>query len=173
MLRRLIVPIALAVMLCACTSKSDTSSSTTRTQARTAGGLSIAAQFAPDPPKQGPETITVTVKDAAGTPIKGAAVKIATNMPAMSMAGPTLTPADGGDGTYAAQTNLNYATQWVFDISVAANGKNGTVRVTKDVKERVSPVEPGNPAVGGLRRRRRRPAGLAEERPCGGIREMS
>jgi hypothetical protein len=55
-------------------------------------------------------------------------------MPAMSMAGPTLTATDNGDGTYAAQTNLNYATKWTFDVSVSAGGKSGTAHVTEDVK---------------------------------------
>ncbi len=94
----------------------------------------MATQFAPDPPKQGPETITVTVKDASGNPVKGATVKIGSKMPSMSMTGPNLTATDNGDGTYAAQTNLNYATQWVFEIAVSAAGKNGTVHVTQDVK---------------------------------------
>jgi len=134
MFRRLILPILIIATLAACTSKSDTSSSATTTPAQTAGGFSVATQFSPDPPKQGPETITVTVKDASGNPVKGAIVKIASTMPSMSMTGPTLTGTDNGDGTYASQTNLNYATQWVFNIAVSANGKHGTVHVTQDVK---------------------------------------
>jgi len=133
MLRRLLVPIALIATLAACSSKSETSATTTA-QAQNAGGFSVATAFSPDPPKQGPETITVNVKDASGNPVKGATVKIASNMPNMSMSGPTLTATDNGDGTYPTQTNLNYTTKWVFDITVAAAGKNGTVHVTQDVK---------------------------------------
>ena len=132
MFRRLIVTIALIAALAACTSKSETSSSTTTTQ--TVAGFSIATQFSPDPPKQGPQTITVTVKDAGGGAVMGATVKISSKMPTMSMDGPVLTATDNGDGTYAAQTNLNYATQWVFDIAISANGKSGVVHVTQDVK---------------------------------------
>lgn len=135
MFRRLIVSAALIATLAACSSKSDTSTSTTTTsRAQTAGDFSVATQFASDPPKQGPQTITVTVKDASGTPVKGATVKIGSKMPSMSMAGPSLVATDNGDGTYAAQTNLNYATQWVFDVSVSAGGKSGTAHVTQDVK---------------------------------------
>lgn len=135
MFRRLFASAALVATLAACSSKGDTSSSTTTaSSAQTAGGFSVATQFSPDPPKQGPETITVTVKDASGNPVKGATVKIGSKMPTMSMDGPNLTATDNGDGTYAAQTNLNYATQWVFDVSVSAAGKNGTVHVTQDVK---------------------------------------
>jgi len=133
MFRRFAIPLALIALLAACTSKSDTSS-TTITKTQSAGGFSVATQFLPDPPKQGSETITITVKDAAGSAVKGATVKIASNMPAMSMSGPTLTASDNGDGTYSAQTNLNYATQWTFDIAISANGKRGTARVTQDVK---------------------------------------
>ena len=134
MFHRLLVSAVLVAALAACASKSETSSSTTATQAQTAGPFSAATQFSPDPPKQGPETITITAKDASGNPVKGATVKIVTKMPTMSMSGPTLTATDNGEGTYAAQTNLNYATQWVFDITVSAGGKRGVAHVTQDVK---------------------------------------
>jgi len=134
MFRRLLASVVLVATVAACASKSETSSSTTATQGQPAGPFSIATQFSPDPPKQGPETITVTVKDASGNPVKGAAVKIVTKMPTMSMSGPTLTATDNGDGTYAAQTNLNYATQWTFDVAVSAGGKRGVAHVTQDVK---------------------------------------
>jgi nitrogen fixation protein FixH len=134
MFRRLLVSLVLVATVSACASKTETSSSTTATAAQTAGPFSVATLFSTDPPKQGPETITVTVKDASGDPVKGATVKIVTKMPAMSMAGPTLAATDNGDGTYAAQTNLDYATQWTFDISVSAGGKNGVAHVTQDVK---------------------------------------
>ena len=134
MFRSLIVSAALVGTLAACASKTDTSSSATTTSMQSTGDFSVATQFAPDPPKQGPETITVTVKDASGNPVKGATVKISSTMPSMSMSGPNLTATDNGDGTYAAQTNLNYATQWVFNVAVSAGGKSGSVHVTEDVK---------------------------------------
>jgi hypothetical protein len=96
--------------------------------------LLVSTAFDPKPPHQGPETITVTVKDAMGKLIKGAKVKIATNMPMMSMAGPTLTAQDNSDGTYSAQTNLNYATTWTFAVTASAQGKTGTARSKFDVK---------------------------------------
>jgi nitrogen fixation protein FixH len=130
---RFIIALGFAVALAACSSKTDTTSSTTST-ATQSNGFSISTQFAPDPPKQGPETITVTVKDASGNPVEGANVKIVTKMPAMSMDGPTLTATDGGGGAYAAQTNLNYGTQWTFDVAVSAHGNTGTAHLTQDVK---------------------------------------
>ncbi len=134
MLRRISVSFVLVATVAACTPKAETSSRTTVTQAQTAGAFSVATQFSTDPPKQGPQTITVTVKDASGNPVKGATVKIVTKMPTMSMTGPTLAATDNGDGTYAAQTNLNYATQWTFAVSVSAGGKSGVAHVTQDVK---------------------------------------
>ncbi len=131
-----IVLLALIATLAACSSKSNSSSPTTAGTAQRAGDFTVTTQFSPTPPKQGPETITVSVKDAdaGASPVTGATVKIATKMPSMSMRGPTLTATGNGDGTYSAQTNLNYATQWTFDVAVSANGKNGTAHVTQDVK---------------------------------------
>ena len=103
------------------------------------GGLkmssfTVSTAFDPTPPHQGPQTITVTVKDPMGKPVKGAKVKIATNMPLMSMAGPKLTAQDNGDGTYSAQTNLNYATTWTFDVTATAQGKSGTSTTKLEIK---------------------------------------
>jgi nitrogen fixation protein FixH len=96
--------------------------------------LTVSTAFDPKPPHQGAETIIVTVKDAMGKPVKGAKVKIATNMPAMSMAGPKLTAQDNGDGTYSAQTNLNYATTWSFAVTASAGGKNGNSTTKLDIR---------------------------------------
>jgi len=134
MIRKFALSFALLLALTACAAKTESTASTSTTQAQTAGDFTVATAFSPDPPRQGSQTITVMVKDASGALVKGAAVKISTNMPTMSMAGPTLTATDNGDGTYAAQTNLNYATQWKFDIAVSASGKTGIAHVTQDVK---------------------------------------
>ena len=98
------------------------------------GPLTVALSFAPSPPAKGPETLTVTVKDGNGDPVTGAAVRITTNMPMMSMAGPNLMLKDQGAGTYAVRTNLQYATNWVFDVTATANGETGTARITQTVK---------------------------------------
>ena len=121
----------LVFALAACSAKSDT---TTTTTSQTAGDFNVSTSFSPDPPKQGAETITVTVKDSAGSLVKGATVKISSMMPTMSMVGPNLSATDNGDGTYSAQTNLNYATQWKFDISIVAGGKSGLAHLSEDIK---------------------------------------
>jgi hypothetical protein len=101
---------------------------------KTNAGLTVSTMFDPNPPHKGPETIVVTLKDATGKLVKGAKVKIATNMPTMSMAGPTLTAQDNGDGTYSAQTNLNYATLWTFAVVATANGKSGSAKAQASIK---------------------------------------
>ena len=99
-----------------------------------ANGLTVTFALSPDPPKQGPVTLAVTVKNANAQPVTGARVRIATNMPQMAMSGPTLTAKDNGDGTYATPLNLNYATTWHFRIDVAAAGKNMILNVDEAVK---------------------------------------
>ncbi|GAC1581863.1 MAG: hypothetical protein NVS3B7_17110 [Candidatus Elarobacter sp.] len=133
MFSRIFTALVFAAALAACSSKTESTSTSTATS-QSAGDFTISTQFSPDPPKQGPQTITVAVKDASGNAVKGATVTIATDMPAMSMRGPTLTTTDNGDGTYAAQTNLNYATPWTFDVHVKANAKAGNATVKADVK---------------------------------------
>jgi nitrogen fixation protein FixH len=129
---RIAIPVILAIVLSACSPKSDTAASTGVSQA--AGDFNVTTRFLPDPPQKGSETITFTIKDASGNPVKGATVSVATNMPTMSMAGPKLSANDTGDGTYAVQTNLNYATQWTFDIKIAAAGKTGVAHMVVDVR---------------------------------------
>jgi nitrogen fixation protein FixH len=101
--------------------------------AAAAQSLAVAASLTPNPPKTGPTTIVVTVAES-GKPVRGAKVSIKTDMPAMSMTGPTLTATDNGDGTYSALTNLTDATTWRLRISAKSGAKSGAAVVTVDVK---------------------------------------
>jgi len=107
----------------------QTSSAVARPQA-----IAIDTTFSPNPPKKGAETLTVTLKDAAGAALKGATVKINTTMPSMSMSGPSAMAKDNGDGSYTARLTLKYATRWQFAISANAAGKKGISQVIADVK---------------------------------------
>ena len=98
------------------------------------GKLSVSATFNPSPPKQGMETIIVRVKDASGKPFKGARVRVASDMPAMSMGGPTISAHDNGNGSYAAKINLNFATMWMFNISASAGKRKGSTQLHADIK---------------------------------------
>ncbi len=127
-MRKLLVLAAAALLITACNSSKQTNTSDS------SGDLSISTEFSPDPARQGDETLTITLKDASGTAVNGASVKISTTMPAMSMSGPRATAQDNGDGTYTAHLRLRYATMWQFDISATGNGKTGVSQVKQDVK---------------------------------------
>ena len=98
-----------------------------------AQALAVSASVSPNPPKTGPATIVVTVSEN-GKPVNGAKVTIKTDMPAMSMSGPTLRATDNGDGTYSALTNLTDATTWRLRISAKSGANTGAATVSIDVK---------------------------------------
>ncbi|MFN2461209.1 MAG: FixH family protein [Candidatus Velthaea sp.] len=98
------------------------------------GGLRVSATFNPSPARQGSEVITIAVKDAAGKPVKGATVKVASTMPTMSMTGPTVSAPESKTGIYTAKINLNFATTWRFDVTAAGGRKSGTTQLSADVK---------------------------------------
>jgi nitrogen fixation protein FixH len=98
-----------------------------------AQALAVSASVSPNPPKTGPATIVVTVSES-GKPVSGAKVTIKTDMPAMSMPGPTLRATDNGDGTYSALTNLTDATTWRLRISAKSGAKTGAAVISVDVK---------------------------------------
>ena len=96
--------------------------------------LDMNVAFNPSPPKQGPETITVTLLDKHHKPVKDADVTVATSMPTMSMGGPTLKATPSRVGFYVAKINLNFATQWKFQITAKACTQSLTRSYTQDVK---------------------------------------
>ena len=134
-----LIGFALALSLVGCgssasSSSSSSSSTTALAPASSSGAYAMTMSFDPSPPKQGNETISISVRDASSNAVKGAVVKATTNMPAMSMSGPALTFQDNGDGTYSAVTNMNYRTKWVLDVKATASGKSGTAEFRQDVK---------------------------------------
>jgi nitrogen fixation protein FixH len=96
--------------------------------------LKVSASLTPTPPKQGRAVITVSVKDHAGMPVKGATVKIASNMPSMSMTGPSVVAHETAPGTYIANENLNFATTWTFDVTASTPKQSGKSQLSADVK---------------------------------------
>jgi hypothetical protein len=128
------VALTLALVGCVSGGSSSSSSATTLTPASSSGDFTLTMSFDPSPPKQGSETISISVKDASGSAVKGASVKATTKMPAMSMAGPALAFQDKGDGKYSAVTNMNYQTKWVLDVQASGGGKSGTAEFDQDVK---------------------------------------
>ena len=96
--------------------------------------LNMAVTFSPNPPRQGTETITVMLTDGARKPVSGAHVSVATNMPAMSMSGPTVVAAPKGNGRYVASVKIAFATRWAFTVAAKSNGKTVSRTITQDVK---------------------------------------
>ena len=133
-MKKLTVSVGLALLLAGCVSSTSASSSaTTLAPASSSGDFTMTMSFDPSPPKQGNETISISLKDASGIAVKGAVVKATTNMPAMSMSGPALTFQDNGDGTYSAVTSMNYQTKWVLKVKATASGRSGTAEFDQDV----------------------------------------
>ena len=96
--------------------------------------LNMAVTFSPNPPRQGIETFNVMLTDGAHRPVKGAQVDIATSMPTMSMGGPTIKATPARPGVYVAKVNLNFATQWKFDVNAKSGAQSITRSYTQNIK---------------------------------------
>lgn len=96
--------------------------------------LNMAVSFSPNPPQQGTETLTVVLTDGARKPVNGALVSIATSMPTMSMGGPTIKATQARAGIYVAKVNLNFATQWKFDVSAKSGAQSVAYSYTQNIK---------------------------------------
>ena len=123
-----------ALLVVACGANAGVGSATALSPTSSAGELIMTLAFSPSPPKQGSETITLSLKNASGDGVKGAVVHISTKMPDMGMTGPTMTAQDNGDGTYSAIANMNYQTKWQFDVTASNGGKSSTASFAEDVK---------------------------------------
>jgi hypothetical protein len=123
------------VLACGCTSNAGGSGGGGgQAPSSSTGNSSMMITLNPSPPKQGNETITVTLKDATGAAVKGAVVRISTKMPDMAMMGPTLSAQDNGDGSYSAVANLNYQTKWIFDVTASSRNETSTAEFSDVVK---------------------------------------
>lgn len=131
-MKRIIALVVAALLVAGCSSKDKQSQSSSPVAGPQ--DIAITTAFTPDPPQKGTETLTVTLKDGTGAPVKGATVKIDTAMPSMSMSGPSVTAHDNGDGTYTAVATLAYATTWNFTIKASANGRSAALKISREVK---------------------------------------
>lgn len=104
------------------------------TESFAAKPLNMAVSFSPNPARQGAETITVALTDATHKPVNGAHVSVATNMPTMSMSGPTVVASPKGNGRYAASLKIAFATRWAFTIVAKSGGKTVSRAITADIK---------------------------------------
>ena len=96
--------------------------------------LQLAASFSPNPPTRGIERMTILLTDASGRPVDGATVTVATNMPSMSMNGPSAVATAEGDGRYVATLKLAFATRWAFTIAARKESETRTRTILQTVR---------------------------------------
>lgn len=133
-MKNVLVTGLMTILVTACSSSHPAQAPSGLTPVSSSGDLVMSLSFDPTPPKQGNETIIVTVKDAAGKPVSGAVVKSDARMPDMGMTGSSLRFQDNGDGSYSAIANLNYQTKWVFDATASQGAKISKAEFAADVK---------------------------------------
>jgi hypothetical protein len=132
-----IVTLALGLLallgLAACGGESSTTGGNegaqgTPAQGAAGGDLQISLITDPSPPKSGPATIAVEIKDAAGKPVDGAQVSISANHVGMSHGGieGELTPA--GSGRYEAKGSFSMSGTWRAEVQVTPQGGTAKTR---------------------------------------------
>ncbi|MHB8432312.1 MAG: hypothetical protein ACYC8W_10095 [Candidatus Tyrphobacter sp.] len=108
------------------------------TSASAAPPLSAEVRLFPTPAHIGTESITVSVRDGGGLPVRGAVVVIlpsyatqpgghAMAMPKMGAVTDTIRAVDANDGTYLAQMRLTRSTHWILVIHVTTAHASTTI----------------------------------------------
>jgi RND family efflux transporter MFP subunit len=102
--------------------------------------IAIAFSVEPDPAAPGPNTFTVTIKDASGQPLSGADASVQFFMPAMPMmnmpairSAATLKPA--GPGVYRGSGELMMSGRWETTVTISRDGRRlGSMQTTVVVR---------------------------------------
>lgn len=106
----------------------------------TAGPLRLTLRAEPDPPRQGANTLRITVRRADGTPVRGARVLLRVSMPAMG-AMPLMESAaqirEDAPGVYRAAYGLAMGGDWDLTLHIVA------ARDSADVVAKISTHAPG------------------------------
>ncbi|PYM03432.1 MAG: hypothetical protein DMD82_16920, partial [Candidatus Rokuibacteriota bacterium] len=128
------------------------------------GGLQIGVANTPDPPHSGDNALTISVQDAAGKPVRGAAVDAVVSMPAMG-AMPRMESRgkvkEVKPGVYRAEYGLAMNGEW--DVNVRVRPKNGA---KVEAAYRLSTSTPGLAFASGT------PA-VGRDQPVGGMSGMA
>ncbi len=101
-----------------------------------AGEYDVTVAIDRNPPVTGNNGISISVKDAAGKPVKDAAVKVEYSMPAMPGMPPMNYKTDAvlhGD-EYKAVMALSMGGSWNIAVKISKAGKTSTVKFTVDAK---------------------------------------
>lgn len=84
--------------------------------------IEITTSFEPAGPHPGKNLLTVTVKDASGTPVTGAAVKSTVAMTSMDMGTDHPVFRDAGEGRYVGTVNFAMAGPWRITLDIVPPG---------------------------------------------------
>ncbi len=88
-------------------------------------GVTLALATTPDPPKVGPSTLTLTLKDKTGTGIEGATIAIKGDMTHPGMAPVLATIQQQGGGVYRAPFEWTMGGDWIVTAQVTlADGRS-------------------------------------------------
>jgi hypothetical protein len=93
-----------------------------------AGDLRISLTTDPNPPKAGPVTVVVEVKDAQGKPVDGAQVSVSINHTGMSHGGIKGDLTSQGSGRYQADGSFSMSGTWHADVEVTSQGGSATTQ---------------------------------------------
>lgn len=74
--------------------------------------VALELALAPQPPAEGPASATFTLRDAAGAPIAGAALRLEANMNHAGMVPELAEARDAGDGRYVAEFEFTMGGDW-------------------------------------------------------------
>jgi hypothetical protein len=86
-------------------------------------GMEIILTTDPNPPRPGPVTLIVELKDAEGRPVNGADVSVSTGMPSMGHGGPGGQFVEQGGGKYSAQGTFGMGGVWRATITIVQPGQ--------------------------------------------------
>jgi hypothetical protein len=81
--------------------------------------VTLAHRIVPDSPKVGPAQITLTLRDAAGQPISGAAIRLEGNMSHPGMVPVFAEAWEEGVGSYRADLEFTMAGDWFLLVEAA------------------------------------------------------
>jgi len=95
-----------------------------RRQTAAAGDLRLEHVVSPQPPRVGPTSIGLLLRDTAGQPVSNARIKLEANMSHAGMAPVFATATEAAPGNYAATLELSMAGDWIVVAHVSlADGR--------------------------------------------------
>ncbi|MFZ5998312.1 MAG: FixH family protein [Nitrospirota bacterium] len=101
-----------------------------------AGEYDVTVRIDKDPPTTGENNIAITVKDAAGTAVTDAKVKVEYSMPAMPGMPPMNYKTDAAlsGSEYKGKVNFSMAGPWNVVVKVTRGGKTSSMKFSVDAR---------------------------------------